>query len=361
MGMRNLLPVLMTALVLFTTACSSQIEERLNENQADPLPATSSVTDSPTSTLENPPSGTSTPQVAANPEMDSSSSIPASQSAPVATETTQTWIPTATVLPAPSLTPCSSPGHIKTDYFDSPLAGRISYRVYLPPCYSESGRAYPVLYMLPGNIHTDSIWDDLGLDEALEAGIQEKRFPPMLVVMVSGGSLANNTSGGPYSYESFFMDEFVPYIESTYCALPRGRGRAIGGMSRGGYWALEIAFSHPDEFASVGGHSAALVDFNGGPASNPLDTGLNNDLDDLRIYFDIGSDDWLLPNLQKLHEDMLSAGRAHSWTLNEGMHKETYWAAHIEDYLEWYSEPWQNPEIIYPPCRAVGVGYSSSD
>jgi enterochelin esterase-like enzyme len=235
--------------------------------------------------------------------------------------------------------------------FNSKTGNGISYRVYLPPCYSNNGRTYPTLYMLPGNIHTDSIWDDLGLDEEAERGISQKELPPFIAVMVAGGSLANNTSGGPGSYESFFFDEFLPYIEATYCAWPDANGRAIGGMSRGGYWALEIAFRHADAFASVGGHSAALLDFNGGPAINPLDTGLNNDLGDLRIYLDVGQDDWLIDNVRSLHEQMAAIGREHTWVLNEGYHEDGYWGAHVSEYLAWYTAPWPADAGSYPTCQ----------
>ena len=365
MRMRNWAPVLVSFFVLFSSACNESQEPIITESSIFASSTPSLAVELPNSLVEISPTFSAPPNNTASPELENSDLIQASPTTTDVTDISQTLPPTATVIPtimpAPTPTPCLSSGQIITNFFDSPLAGRINYRVYLPPCYSDSGPTYPTLYMLPGNIHTDSIWDDLGLDEALEMGIQEKRFPPMLIVMVSGGSLANNTSGGPGSYESFFMDEFIPAIEGAYCALPRGRARAIGGMSRGGYWALEIAFSHPDEFASVGGHSAALVDYNGGPEFNPLDTGLNHDLDNLRIYFDIGENDWLRPNLEQLHEAMSSAGREHAWTMNEGMHEDAYWAAHVQDYIEWYSEPWQNPDIIYPPCRAVGAGYASSD
>jgi enterochelin esterase-like enzyme len=352
--------------VSFGSACNGRLANVVDESQDYPP-----MSNSPANDTEIPvtaegalsPTKPSTPQNAADPHLQSEISPLPSATAAVAITTITTQTPIETVIPtstpAPSPTPCLSPGQMETGYYDSAIAGRINYRIYLPPCYSDTGRTYPTLYMLPGNIHTDSIWDELGLDEALEMGIKEERLPPMLIVMLSGGSLANTTSGGPGSYESFMIEEFVPFVEKTYCALPRGRGRAIGGLSRGGYWALEIAFRHPEEFASVGGHSAALVDFNGGPEINPLETGLNHDLDDLRIYFDIGKNDWLLPNAQKLHEQMLSEGKDHTWVLNEGIHEEAYWATHIQDYLEWYSEPWLNPEIIYPPCRAVSVGYSS--
>jgi enterochelin esterase-like enzyme len=244
--------------------------------------------------------------------------------------------------------------------FDSNTGNRIRYRVYLPPCYSDAGRTYPTLYMLPGNVHTESIWDELGLDEAAEEGIARKDLPPFMTVMVAGGPLANNTSGGPGSYETFFFDEFVPYVEATYCAWPDASGRAIGGMSRGGYWALEIAFRHADAFASVGGHSAALLDFNGGPTVNPLDTGLNNDLGELRVYLDIGEDDWLIDNVRSLHDQMAAGGIEHTWILNEGYHEDGYWAAHVTEYLAWYTAPWSADAEAYPPCRTKTVESPSS-
>jgi len=50
----------------------------------------------------------------------------------------------------------------------------------------------------------------------------------------------------------------MPFIESTIPHRWTAEGRAIGGMSRGAVWSLEIAFRNPARFAAVGGHSAAL-------------------------------------------------------------------------------------------------------
>jgi enterochelin esterase-like enzyme len=310
--------------------------------------------------VKQPAAEPATAEQVAQANLDSTSedeTLPTATDIPATATLAPTATATATATPVPSPTPCALPGQVETGYFDSIYAGRINYRVYLPPCYSDSGRTYPTLYMLPGNIYTDSIWDELGLDEAAEAGIRDKSIPPMLIAMLSGGSLANTTSGGPGSYESFMLEEFIPYFEGNYCAMPNSSGRAIGGMSRGGYWALEIAFRHPDEFISVGGHSAALVDFNGGPTINPSDTGLSNDLGNLRIYLDIGENDWLLFNVQQLHEEMAAEERPHIWILNQGIHEEAYWAAHLEEYLDWYAEPWLDFSD-YPPCRAISSGYS---
>lgn len=262
-----------------------------------------------------------------------------------------TMVPTAAPSASPVPTPCSSPGHIVSGTYQSKTAGLSAYRIYLPPCYQPDGPAYPTLYMLPGNIHSDSIWDNLGLDEAAEAAINRGNIPPLLIVMADSGFLLNNTSGGPQSYETQIMEDLIPFIENNYCAWAVPRGRAIGGLSRGGYWALEIAFRNPQHFVSVGGHSASLFDLYGGEEVNPQYTGLANNLGELRMYFDVGRDDWVKANIEKLHEDMETAGIAHEWTVNEGRHEEAYWASHTVEYINWYAEPWPIPRDAYPDCR----------
>lgn len=239
---------------------------------------------------------------------------------------------------------------VQTGTYQSPIAGISAYRIYLPPCYGLDNRLYPTLYILPGNIHTDSIWDELGLDETAEAAILAQMIPPLLIVMPDGGWIANNTSGGPASYEGVILNDLIPFIEQTYCAWPEPAGRAIGGLSRGGYWALEIAFRHPEQFVSVGGHSAALLDIAAGPDINPQVTGLTQDLGDLRIYLDIGTEDYVIGNIRRLHEEMETAGITHTWVLQEGRHEETYWAAHTGDYLAWYTAPWPIERAAYPYC-----------
>ncbi len=228
----------------------------------------------------------------------------------------------------------------------------MKYRVYLPPCYGQDGRTYPALYMFGGNTHTDSAWDDYGLDEAAETGIQNKQYPPLIIVMPDSGYYANNTSGGSQSYEGIIINDLIPFIEANYCVWAAPAGRALGGVSRGGYWSLEIAFRQPEMFVSVGGHSAALIDSADRLDANPQYTGINNDLGDLRIYMDIGRQDWLLPNYLRLHEEMLAKEPPvpHQWVLNEGIHEDAYWISHLNDYLSWYVEPWSFDRAQYPPC-----------
>jgi enterochelin esterase-like enzyme len=266
--------------------------------------------------------------------------------------------PTPGNTPAPSATPaCQESGQIVFGRFPSAIAyPDLAYRIYLPPCYGRDGRVYPALYMLPGNVYDDSIWDELGLDEAAETGINDGRLPPMLIVMPEGGSIADQTSGGPYSYEAVIVTELIPFVESSYCAWPEAAGRAIGGMSRGGYWSLEIAFRNPVIFSSVGGHSAALIDSYAGPDLDPKYTALTADLSSLRVYLDAGQSDWTLGQLEILHDNLLSRGKDHLWTIQPGSHDNDYWSSHVGDYVAWYAAVWPKDRGQLPSCELMPPG-----
>lgn len=271
--------------------------------------------------------------------------LPLTQAQPVATGTLP---PASTATPEPV---CATPGTIVPGSLTSQWAGTLNYRVYFPPCYGENGRTYPTLYLLPGNIHTDSIWQELGLQQAADSLMLGDSPHSFLIIMADGGWIAQNTSGGPGSYESVILQELIPHIEAQTCAWAAPQGRAIGGLSRGGYWALEIAFRHPATFAGVGGHSAALVDSYAGPEINPRFTGLSQDLGSLQIYLDIGRNDYLISPLLALHEDMGAQQVDHTWVLNEGTHEDAYWQTHLPEYLLWYAGLWPSQATLYPPCR----------
>ncbi len=268
---------------------------------------------------------------------------------PTIIETIPSPAPSPTPIPSP--TPCAEGGRVETAVFPSLTAGNMNVRIYLPPCYGIDRFTYPALYMLGGNIHTEAFWDELGLDETAEQLILDHQIPPLIIVMPDGGTVANNTSGGFGSYETVIVNDLIPFIENNYCAATQSEFRAIGGVSRGGYWALEIAFRYSNQFAGVGGHSAALLDIAAGPGINPQFTGLANELGSLRIYLDIGEDDYVIHNIRRLHEDMAANGIDHVWILNEGTHNEAYWAAHLTDYLTWYAAPWSFDRADYKICE----------
>ena len=333
--------------------------------------------------LANVPIATPTP-VAVAERLTVTLPTPTSSPQPTSTPTitpshTPTASPTVTATPQPSATPtpvranslvekagtplasaeieaaaCFGDGELLLTTFFSPIQNRDrNVRVYLPPCYGNDRYNYPVLYMFHGSPQSDATWDEvLELDESAENLIKQRKIPPMIIVMPDGRPLSQSSSGGPGSFEDVVINELVPFVEETFCAARRRQHRAIGGVSRGGYWATEIAFRHAERFGSVGAHSVAFLDEGENPAINPLYTGTANDLDGLRIYFDFGRDDSLINFAIPLHRRMLALDVPHEWVVHDfGGHTESYWISQTEAYLQWYAEPWPFERRIYGRCQ----------
>lgn len=315
-----------------------------------PAPATVAVVPSaPPAILPSPPGEVTEP-----PAIDSASTAEPTATGTAITPEATDPVPIMDPLPSPTTPPCLIPGRIETGALNSFVAGEpMNYRIYLPPCYGLDGHVYPALYMLGGNIHDESIWDTLGLDEAAETAIDDGRLPPLLIVMPDNGWLANTTTSGPNSYEGFVVNELIPYVETTYCGWPEREGRAVGGLSRGGYWSLMMAFRRPALFGSVGAHSPALIDSHAGPAEEPAATGATNDLDNLRIWIDIGERDPYLIAALPVHESLTAAGVAHEWNVKAGTHEEAYWRANLVEYLTWYTARWMMSRDALPLCAAT--------
>jgi len=59
-----------------------------------------------------------------------------------------------------------------------------------------------------------------------------------------------------------------------------------------------------------------------------------------RLYLDIGENDPYFKYALAFENFLNDAKLRHEWHLNAGAHDETYWSAHVEDYLRWYAAGW---------------------
>jgi len=220
----------------------------------------------------------------------------------------------------------------------------MAYRVYLPPGYNSEARSYPVLYLLHGYPFNDSHWDHLGADEVADAGIRSGAYPPFIIVMPDCDSSPEgifvNTSGGDNSVEGLIVNELLPYIDSTYRTWPRREGRAIGGISRGGVWSLEIGFHRPDLFAVVGAHSAALSVNYPHPLYDPFNLAADPAVASLRIWLDAGDEDWAWVGVDRMHEVLQENNVPHEYTVGSGSHADSYWSQMMPAYLAFYVAGW---------------------
>ncbi|MCP4519686.1 MAG: esterase family protein [Delftia sp.] len=221
------------------------------------------------------------------------------------------------------------------------LRRKVRYRIYLPPCYEQAGRLFPVLYMFHGLNYGDSQWDKLGLVELLDEGIASGDLPPLIVVMPNAWGMDRDPDGGPGSFEELVVSDLLPLVEKNYCAWNARQGRAVGGLSRGAFWALEVAFRHPEMFASVGGHSPAVFWDNAPPRYNPYY--LADDapgLESLRMYLDVGEQDWLVKWVARFRERLDERGLQYAFSTAPGDHDNAYWRSQIASYLDFYTAIW---------------------
>jgi poly-gamma-glutamate synthesis protein (capsule biosynthesis protein) len=240
----------------------------------------------------------------------------------------------------------------------------MEYAIYTPPCYTRSDQAerlYPVIYLMHGSDAVDTAyWLRLGLVEMLDAGIAAGALPPVIVVLPFGGEIANLNQFGPVSWHRVVLDDLLPDVESAVRADSRREARAIGGISRGGFWAFNIAMQRPDVFAIVCGHSPFFHLDHWRPA-NPLFLAEDApNLDTLRIWMDAGSDDYARPMVDLMHRRLDTRGIAHAYIVNPGgRHTRDYWAAHLFDYLVFYTAEWLAPDSSNTPTpQAPGSGGS---
>ncbi|MGN6475569.1 MAG: alpha/beta hydrolase [Mycobacteriales bacterium] len=143
------------------------------------------------------------------------------------------------------------------------LGRPIQVRIVLPVGYQpDASTRYPVLYLYPGTSGDNSDW--------VNAGDALKTTAPYRLITVSsdigfnkdgGGWFTNwvdqNTALGKSQWETYDIDELIPWIDANFDTIRSRAGRAVAGLSQGGYGSTELAARHPDLFVMDGSFSGA--------------------------------------------------------------------------------------------------------
>ena len=250
---------------------------------------------------------------------------------------------------------CETGGSTTREAYTSRALGQeMVYTIYTPPCYDSAANPYPVIYLMHGSNDDDNQWIRLGLIDLLDERILSGEIPPLVVVMPFGNVIANSNRFDNFSWNYIFLNELMPDVEALYNISAESQFRVIGGISRGGFWAYQIAFSNPGMFSAVGGHSAFFDLYHAEPAVNPLDLALTAPgIENMRLWLDRGMDDFADEGLNIMSERLTQRGVDFSYTVHPiGEHNNTYWSAHIEDYLDFYVRDWLQRAIESTPATS---------
>jgi acetyl esterase len=143
------------------------------------------------------------------------------------------------------------PGVTHHGYYSPSMKKQVGYSIYLPAGYENGSQRYPVIYWLHGRSGTESSngYPLHFLTDAVAAG----KLPPMIIVYPAGGSQTNycDSYDGQYMGETTIIKELIPYIDKTYRTIATREGRAIQGMSMGGFGAMRLGVKYPDLFSSI--------------------------------------------------------------------------------------------------------------
>ena len=256
------------------------------------------------------------------------------------------------------------------------LKQAIRFCVYLPQGYDAGAaqrppKRYPVLYFLHGLGDNEQTLFNSGGWTLLDDLRRQHKMGDFLIVAPEGRrSFYVNSADGSFRYSDFFLQEFIPHIEGKYRVVEGRAGRAVSGISMGGYGALRFAFAHPEMFSAVSAQSAALITESpqqldaadragarlvgvmGGAFGNPINVPHWNEnnplllakknaagLRKMAIYFNCGQQDnyGFEKGAAKLDDELKNDALKHEYHAYPGDHGLEYFLSHFDEVMEFHS------------------------
>jgi enterochelin esterase-like enzyme len=232
------------------------------------------------------------------------------------------------------------------------VGGRLHFEVYLPSGYGDSRIRYPVLYALHGLPSGPSAYTGLGF---VERALDALGRPAILVVPQAaraGDSDPEYLDRGPGAgWQSAIASELPRIVDARYRTLRSRSGRALIGISAGGYGAMHLALLHLDEFSVVESWSGYFhpTDPTGTKSLDLGSTAANRHasahsfVGSLRrtfakrptfFAFYVGAQDSrFLPENLRLHRELAAAKVPHVFEVYDGGHSQSLWLRHATPWL----------------------------
>lgn len=241
-----------------------------------------------------------------------------------------------------------------TFHIESEALGRfVPCTVLLPKGYWQSGntKRYPVLYLLHGAFGKHTDWLKNAGTAAYLADL------PLIVVLPdSQGDSFYLDSPGFGKWQTYFEKELMPEVEGTFRTINKREGRAIAGLSMGGYGSWHLALDNPGKFCAAASLSGVVGWGEGKPIMNfvqkiyPTDTDKRYTTNAVWpkiekltakdgtwrgpvLYFDCGKDDFLIQMNRDMERRLLERGLPFEFAEFDGAHTWPYWDEHLRDVL----------------------------
>ncbi|GAA4828679.1 alpha/beta hydrolase family protein [Algivirga pacifica] len=227
----------------------------------------------------------------------------------------------------------------------------------LPSSYQSSQDSFPSVYLLHGYTgdHTNfprKIPELQQLADELEI---------ILISTDAGNSwYLDSPEIQEFQYESYMVEEVIPWIDAHYRTLQQRKYRAISGLSMGGHGALYLSGKHPELFGAAASMSGGvdftqftgnfelkklLGDYNEKPQQWKEHTIIGRYQDfknkNIALFIDCGVDDFFIEVNRALHQKMLEAQIPHIYMERPGKHSWDYWRESVVYHLRFFDRYFQ--------------------
>ncbi len=248
----------------------------------------------------------------------------------------------------------SRPRIIDGSFHSVAVNGTLHYAIALPPGYDTSGKRYPVIYFLHGLPANAEAYKGIGgyADSLAATGHRA-------IVVGAQGARPGDTDpewhnwGPGRDWETATESELVSWIDHHYRTIARRSGRAIIGVSAGGYGATLIAIHHPATYQVIESWSGyfVLTDPDGkrrdlgsaeANAAASAHASVSKLAREFRPYgrtffaFYTGTQDpypGFVQDNELLDEELNKAGIPHTFSLYDGAHNSAFWRQHQDAWL----------------------------
>ncbi|HKG14759.1 MAG TPA: alpha/beta hydrolase family protein [Pyrinomonadaceae bacterium] len=250
----------------------------------------------------------------------------------------------------------------ETVQFESRLVGApLPYNVLLPADYKRGAskhRRYPVLYLLHGLGGSAADW----VSTRARLADYAAQYPFIVVVPEGKDGWYTDGPAPDAKFESYFVEELMPDVDRRFRTIASREGRAVAGLSMGGYGSMKFALKHPGLFAFAASMSGALAVASWTPDQRipefvrPSvlrvygDAGsaarLENDVYKLVrelspervkalpfLYLDCGTEDFLITNSRDFSALLIEKKVAHEFRELPGTHSWPYWDRQVQEVL----------------------------
>lgn len=262
---------------------------------------------------------------------------------------------TATTAP-PTLSGRMSAAQLVDGSFHSDaLRGTDHFRIYLPRGYSSARLRYPVIYLLHGLPGDADSYQTRRVESAGQAAQDSGR--PALVVSPEGARAGDTDPewldwGPGRNWATATAEELVRYIDGHYRTIADRRGRAIIGLSAGGYGATSIGLQHPATYSVIQSWSGYFRPTNPSGTA-PLDLGSARANDHANVHTYVSRIEWIhrhyrptyfafyigdadphfVPENEQLHRELLAAKVPHVYAYYPGAHTNSFWDRHQDTWI----------------------------